>query len=840
MKKIIIFVLFVLVMMIMPNVYAEEIQTGTYKIHNASDESKLLVEKDGNIELGDENSQSITTWNIYSDGNNYYIKSNDDTISLSINSAANNGTNVITNATSDLGWKLIQDGKYYYIKTSSNNYNIDVKAGSSSLGANIQLYIPNGTNAQKWRFERVEKSQQVIDDGTYIIKAFNNNKNVIDLSGANTSNSSNIQIYENNYSWAQLWNVKYDNGYYTISTYLNNNKVFDIRGGALKNSSNIQLYQKNNSDAQKWIIEKNSDDTYSIVSYDGLWTLDIYGGSTKSGSNLNLYQRNGTKAQKFTFEKSIVESLETGYYNINSLLGENMVVGINNVQAIDKKNVILTKNTDYNYTKWYIKKISGDTYTIANAGNKRKVLDVTAGKTADSTNVQLYQTNGSAAQKWIIRKNADNTYMIIGVGSKKVLDVKGATSADGTNIQIYSSNNTAAQKFNITPTTAKEYETPENGKYIIKSNLYQDKAIDVTGANRDNNTNIQLYSSNNTAAQVWKLENLGEGEYVIRSMLNPNTVLTAASSNVVLRKYNGSDDQKWYFMNSNSNKLTLYNLETGKFLNIEGNSNGTNVSLSTSQGNKNEIVLTNFTGSLKYRGIDVSAHNHSIEWANIRNKIDFVVIRAGYSGEVIQDGVDIYQDQRFLDNVRACEEYNIPYAYYLYSYAKSVDGPDNSVTNEARHMLNLIEKAKQYGKPNLSVQVYFDQEDKMTYNAVGYDATALTNIHNTFCSMIENNGYQCGLYTFLNGFDYMGYDNVRNLSSKYAIWIAHWKWYDFNQYEDQFHVLSNQDSRYNKSGFEAKYGVKEKIWQYSSEGNIPGANTGNGHIDLDIGYDIFD
>ena len=47
MKKINLFVLFILLMLILPNVNAVEVKTGTYKIHSAGDNSKLLVEKNG-------------------------------------------------------------------------------------------------------------------------------------------------------------------------------------------------------------------------------------------------------------------------------------------------------------------------------------------------------------------------------------------------------------------------------------------------------------------------------------------------------------------------------------------------------------------------------------------------------------------------------------------------------------------------------------------------------------------------------------------------------------------------------------------------------------------------
>ena len=828
-------------MLITPNVYAAEIKTGTYKIHSAVDEEKLLVEKDGNIELGDSNSAGITTWNIFSDGDNYYIKSSDDLVALGTMENLKNGVNIKTgNNLKNYKWQFVQANNNYYIRSVSGNYNIDVSGGSKRLGANIQLWETNGTEAQKWRLEKIDENPQVLEDGTYMIKANNNTNNVIDVSGGNPKKSANVQVYRNNFTWAQLWNIKYDNGYYTISTYLNDNRVLDISGGSFKNASNVQLYDSNNTNAQKWILNKNDDDTYSFSSYDGIWKIDINGGSKNSSANLQIYKTNGTAAQKFIFEKVSMDYLEDGYYTINSLLGTDMVVGIKNSKTVNGTNVFLTKNNNARYTKWYIKRLDKDVYKIASAQNRDKVLDVSGGKTTDNANIQLYQSNGTEAQKWIIRKNLDDTYTIVGVGSSKSIDIAGGNSSDGTNIQIYTANSTNAQKFNITPVEQYIYEVPEEGKYTIKSNLDQNKVVDISGGSKDNNTNIQLWETNNTKAQIWKLDNTGDGKYVIRSMINPNLVITASSNNVVSKKYNDSDDQKWYFYKNNNDKMTIYNIGQGKYLQIDDSKQGSNISLTDTDNNKNEIILSPYTQEIKYGGIDVSSHNGDIDWASIRNQIDFAIIRAGYSGEVIENGKDRYQDTKFLRNVEECEKYNIPYGLYLYSYAKSVDGEDNSAVGEANHMLSLIDKAKAYGSSNLSVPIYYDLEDDITYNAINYDANTLTNINDKFCSIIENKGYQCGLYTFLYGFGYMGENNVKNLASKYGIWVAHVKWYNYQANEDQFDVIYNTDDRYNRSNFESTYSIKENIWQFSHQGNIPAANTGQGRIDLNIGYNIFD
>lgn len=835
MKRIKLLLLIITLMLITPNVCALELKTGTYKIYNANDHSKMLVEKDGNIELGDANSTGITTWNIYSNGDYFFIRSSsNNSMSLGATAGAKNGTNLkaITTANNNYQkWKLIQaDTNYhYFIRSALGNYNVDVSASATAVGTNIQLWQSNNTNAQKWVLERIDEKQPVLDDGTYIVRASNNSNNVVDLSAASTKNSSNIQMFYNNYTWAQFWNIKYVDGYYRISTYLDNNKVFDIRTAAFKNCSNIQLFQSNNTNAQKWLIEKNSDGTFSLSTYDGIWKMDISAGSTKSGANLQIYQTNGTAAQKFVFEKSSMELPANGYYTIDSLLGTNMVVGINSFNAVDGKNILLTKNTNARYTKWYFKKVRQNIYTIANAANKKKVLDVLWAQTKDCSNVQLFQNNGTAAQQWIVHKNVDGTYRLVGVGSSKSLDISAASSKEGTNIQIYTSNNTNAQKFKITPIIDKEYEIPDEGNYVIKSNLYQDKVVDVSAAAKDNNTNVQLWAANNTNAQVWKLDNIGEGKYVIKSLLNPNTVLSASASNVVLRKYNGSDTQIWYFYENPSGNLTLYNIGEGKLLNIDGNTSGSNISLSDVQSNKNEIVLSKYTNTLKYKGVDISVHNGTVNWESVKNQIDFAIIRVGFSSELMENGVDKFQDKQFLRNVEYCEKYNIPYGLYLYSYAKSVSGSENSAVTEANHMLTLINKAKKYGRPNLSIPVYYDQEDKMTYNATGYNATTLTQINDKFCSMIESAGYQCGIYTNLVGFGYMGNANVKNLASKYGIWVAQWPGY--TTFDQGFA---------NSSSFSSKYSINPNIWQFTSSGSISGANTNVGHIDLNVGYNIFE
>ena len=79
-------------------------------------------------------------------------------------------------------------------------------------------------------------------------------------------------------------------------------------------------------------------------------------------------------------------------------------------------------------------------------------------------------------------------------------------------IQIYNGNGTEAQKFKFTATDYNPYsKSYEDGYYIISSLLNDNMVIDADNASKRNGTNVQLYASNKTLAQIWYLKYLGDG-----------------------------------------------------------------------------------------------------------------------------------------------------------------------------------------------------------------------------------------------------------------------------------------------------------------------------------------
>ncbi len=212
-------------------------------------------------------------------------------------------------------------------------------------------------------------------------------------------------------------------------------------------------------------------------------------------------------------------------------------------------------------------------------------------------------------------------------------------------------------------------------------------------------------------------------------------------------------------------------------------------------GYANNKTLTCSGGYLK--GIDISVWQGNVDWSKIKTQVtkgdlDFVIIRCGYGTNTTSK-----DDSKFARNVKACEEKDIPYGVYLYSYAKS----ESNATSEAKHALRLL-KGHYPDYP-----VYYDLED----NSIPKSKSKVTKYAKIFCSTLANNGYKAGIYANLNWFNnYV--DGSALKKAGYDLWLAQWP-------------------RGNKKYSSYGYGDKYSIWQCGSYGSVSGIS---GRVDTNL------
>ena len=304
--------------------------------------------------------------------------------------------------------------------------------------------------------------------------------------------------------------------------------------------------------------------TYVIKSaINDKFVLDIEDASKANGANLQIYQSNGTNAQKFK-----VKYLNNGYYTIESV-NSGKVLDVDDAKKTQGTNVQQYDSNNTDAQKWTIKKNSDGTYSLVSKCNNL-YMDVKDGIASNSRNVQVYGGNGTKAQKFKFEKVADSinysekaektisdgTYTIkSAINDKFVLDIDNASKSNGANVQIYQSNGTNAQKFKV--------KYLNNGYYTIES-VNSGKVLDVDNAGKNQGTNVQQYGANNTDAQKWIIAKNTDGTYSIVSKCNNLYLdvkdgIASSGKNIQVYGRNGTRAQKFKFEavtnNSESNNV---------------------------------------------------------------------------------------------------------------------------------------------------------------------------------------------------------------------------------------------------------------------------------------------
>lgn len=300
----------------------------------------------------------------------------------------------------------------------------------------------------------VNAASKTINDGVYTITSAINDKSVVDVSGGKYQNNTNIQLYADNFTNAQKWQVTYlKNGYYKITSIGNKSYSLDVKGAGKKNGTNVQLYKANNTNAQQWIIKSAGDGYYYIVSRCNNLYLDIKGGKSKNKTNIQMYKGNKSKAQKFIFSPVVTgkKTIEDGDYIISNSSNDNYVLDLTGGKVNNKTNIQLYQYTGSKNQHWHVKYLNNGYYTISSVHNNNYVFDVNNGSKKNRTNLQLYKSNNTNAQQFVIKEIGNGNYNIISKINGLGIDISGGKIANKTNIQLYTnSSSNKSQQFKFT------------------------------------------------------------------------------------------------------------------------------------------------------------------------------------------------------------------------------------------------------------------------------------------------------------------------------------------------------------------------------------------------------
>lgn len=204
--------------------------------------------------------------------------------------------------------------------------------------------------------------------------------------------------------------------------------------------------------------------------------------------------------------------------------------------------------------------------------------------------------------------------------------------------------------------------------------------------------------------------------------------------------------------------------------------------------------------------VDVSSYNGAVDWKKAKGY--------GCEGAILKIiRKDLNRDKKFNENYTACNENEIDWGVYNYSYATTA----TKAKSDMELVCDILDKID---KTHFEYGVWFDIEDKVQ---ASLNKTKIAEIINAAQQVVEKRGYLFGVYT---GMSYYNEHIDRKLVKCNNWWIA--RYYNSNK---RMQIATAPDQ-------EKKPDAANIAWQYTSSGRFPKViSTGNsGNFDLNVVY----
>ena len=446
--------------------------------------------------------------------------------------------------------------------------------------------------------------------------------------------------------------------------------ALDVKWGEAKNATDVRLYTQNGTKAQLFYLLRAeglvtpsdalktatgqkitgaslaamSEGAYVATSQaNGVFSLDVRNASTSSGANVQLFRSNGTGAQRLWLHEE-----STGFYTIG-------VVGTGRVLSATTSGRVVGINVEQsarssNRSQWAIRKNADASFSFVNRATGL-TLEVHGGEMRNGANIQLYRDNGTAAQKFSLKpvevyaaatslSDYRGLYKIQSVvAPNMVFDVVGevgaAAAKSGAYIQLYKDTGSLDKKFQLvkagkngstqlyyircassggwltgsktagtqasqqgsssTQSSAQKWYFAWDGHALVLMNASTGKVLDLAGGATKNNTHVQSYTSNGTDAQHFvltptELPSCAGGYFTISSALSPTLRLSAQKTNVQVSSGSIQPRDVWTIARSGSGYVIKHYM-SGKVLDVAAGStkNGANVQLYAANGTKAQL-----------------------------------------------------------------------------------------------------------------------------------------------------------------------------------------------------------------------------------------------------------
>ncbi|OFK23328.1 RICIN domain-containing protein [Olsenella sp. HMSC062G07] len=619
---------------------AQVVRDGLYEI-TAGTSSSLRLDVSGGstadgarVQVWSANDSSAQRWKITAGSDGYYTIMNVGTGKyLDVRwAAATSGAHVQQysgNASYAQQWRIVPDaaraGYFMFLSRLDESLALDVPGASSASGARIQLYARNGSSAQSFCLSRL---QAAIDDGVYVV-ANSGSGHALDVNAASLADGANVQQYAPNGTLAQAFRLSYDaaTGYYTVIN-AQSGKVLDVAGGRSGDCTNVQQYASNGSAAQRWVIRRLDDGTFGFFSAIDGRALDIASGSLSSCANVQTFRWNGTRAQRWTLSATTAW-LKDDSYELVCAANTRIAVAVGRHGGPGEGALTTSVRKPANpYRKWRLVRGHDGYVHLVNLATGLALTASPGGASGDVIGQSAY--TGAHEQQWLPVLTTGGIMLQSRLSPSVVMDIRGGSTSAGATVQTFASNGTPAQRFLFVPTSL----LATNRSYHISSAAFRTMSVDVPGASTAAGQDVWLYTSNGTAAQMFYVEDAGNGRVRLMNA-NSRLYLSSTPGDEYVRQVTSRDaaSSLWTVSFGNDiNALRLTNAATGLVITSGTNARGANAALFTtaqSTGDVHEgffLVPVRVSSQGRLNGIDIASYQAGIDLSKV--PCDFVMVKA--------------------------------------------------------------------------------------------------------------------------------------------------------------------------------------------------------------------
>ncbi len=233
-------------------------------------------------------------------------------------------------------------------------------------------------------------------------------------------------------------------------------------------------------------------------------------------------------------------------YYIRCATNKNFCVTVNGSSVANGANMIISKLTNSLKQKFMCRKLSDGTFVFTNL-HSGKAIRIEGNTAKNYANLWQYEFSGARSGRWKPIKNSDGSYRIASMlNSNIVFDVYAGSIAENSNLQVYKSNNTAAQKFIFTEAPIPNYA----GDIQMRPTNALTKCVAPAKNSKASGADIQLTNANNKDNLKYTAVHYVAGYYILVNKSN-GMALTVENNgsksgcNVVQEKRTNKFSQQW-------------------------------------------------------------------------------------------------------------------------------------------------------------------------------------------------------------------------------------------------------------------------------------------------------